>query len=88
MMCFEWMSHGEIDLPLQMVALQRPGVNRRGGGMGDGQAQPEGDGAGRRRERQRGPCHPHWGPSPGLFWKRRADGVCARQLGGPGAVSP
>ena len=41
MMCFEWMSHGDIDLPLRMVALQRPGVNRRGGGMGDGRAQPE-----------------------------------------------
>ena len=40
-MCFKWMSHREIDLLLRMVALQRPGVNRRGGGMGDGWTQPQ-----------------------------------------------
>ena len=41
MRCFEWMSHREIDLPLRMVAPQRPGVNRRREGMGDGWTQPQ-----------------------------------------------
>ena len=55
--------------------------------MGDGWTQPqrETEQDGGETEQDGGETE---GPSPGLFWKKRGDAVAARQLGGPGSVSP
>ena len=59
-MCFEWMSHREIDLPLRMVAPQCPGVTDAGDrwGMGGhshrGRQSRMGERQSRMGERQRG----------------------------------
>lgn len=89
MMCFEWMSHGEMDLPLRMVALWCPRVSRgreRDGGwanmaIGGGGAGLQGAGEGGRGP----PAIPagilSLAAPVASSWKQRGGAICTRQLG-------